>query len=67
MSPVFPKVSKLTTSINTYIGASCMLIMLEAIWPSLIDLPNTIPGNVGVTSNRMIAYFVFWTRESSYL
>lgn len=46
--------------INTYIGASCMLIMLEAIWPSLRTYPNQIPDHIGVTSNKMIAYFVFW-------
>jgi NCS1 family nucleobase:cation symporter-1 len=41
-----------------------MLIMLEAIWPSLRTLPNTLPANSGLTSARMIAYFVFWTCES---
>ncbi|KAH8897543.1 hypothetical protein GQ53DRAFT_713266 [Thozetella sp. PMI_491] len=46
--------------INTYIGASCMLIMLEAIWPSLRTYPNAIPASAGVASNKMIAYFVFW-------
>lgn len=51
------------TRINTYIGASCMLIMLESIWPSLRTYPNAIPANIGVTSNRMIAYFVFWISE----
>lgn len=49
--------------INTYIGASCMLIMLEAIWPSLRHYPNAIPLSIGVTSNKMIAYFVFWTLQ----
>jgi NCS1 family nucleobase:cation symporter-1 len=46
--------------INTYIGASCMLIMLESIWPSLRQYPNSLPDTASVTSNRMIAYFVFW-------
>ncbi|KAK8850711.1 hypothetical protein IAR55_004631 [Kwoniella newhampshirensis] len=47
--------------INTYIGASCTLICLTAIWPQLAHLHNTIPESQGVTSARMIAYFVFWT------
>ncbi|KAL7420893.1 hypothetical protein Q5752_004847 [Cryptotrichosporon argae] len=46
--------------INTAIGASCMLIMLESIWPSLKHLPNHIPATEGIASNKMIAYFVFW-------
>ncbi|VDC00106.1 unnamed protein product [Peniophora sp. CBMAI 1063] len=52
--------------INTYIGASCMLIMLEAIWPSLKHYPNSIPAHIGITSNKMIAYFVFWTYLTRY-
>lgn len=47
-------------SINTFIGASCTLICLEAIWPQLKTYNNTIPASQGVTSNKMIAYFVFW-------
>ncbi|EIW69311.1 hypothetical protein TREMEDRAFT_68629 [Tremella mesenterica DSM 1558] len=46
--------------INTYIGASCTLIMLESIWPSFKHFPNRLPPNAGVTSNKMIAYFLFW-------
>nr|ODN85411.1 allantoin permease [Cryptococcus depauperatus CBS 7841] len=46
--------------INTFIGASCTLICLEAIWPQLRTYHNTIPVSQGVTSNKMIAYFVFW-------
>ncbi|AAW46841.1 allantoin permease, putative [Cryptococcus deneoformans JEC21] len=46
--------------INTFIGASCTLICLEAIWPQLKTYNNTIPTSQGVTSNKMIAYFVFW-------
>ncbi|ORX40850.1 putative allantoin permease [Kockovaella imperatae] len=46
--------------INTYIGASCMLIMLDAIWPSFRSYPNSIPESAGVTSNKLIAYAVFW-------
>ena len=40
-----------------------MLIMLEAIWPSLTTYPNALPESAGVTSNKMIAYFVFWISE----
>ena len=40
-----------------------MLIMLEAIWPSLRTYPNALPASAGVTSNKLIAYAVFWIRE----
>ncbi|KAK9414014.1 hypothetical protein SUNI508_11466 [Seiridium unicorne] len=49
--------------INTYIGASCMLIMLEAIWPSLRTYPNLLPTSASVASNKLIAYFVFWVLQ----
>ncbi|KAH8775320.1 ncs1 allantoate transporter [Diaporthe sp. PMI_573] len=46
--------------INTYIGASCMLIMLESIWPSLREFPNNLALSSRIQSNKLIAYFVFW-------
>ncbi|KAI0470519.1 allantoin permease [Xylariaceae sp. FL0804] len=47
--------------INTYIGASCTVIMISAIWPSFATYPNALPASAGVTSSKLIAYFVFWT------
>ncbi|KAK1923149.1 permease for cytosine/purines, uracil, thiamine, allantoin-domain-containing protein [Papiliotrema laurentii] len=49
--------------INTFIGASCMLIMLEAIWPSLKTVPNHLPASSGLTTPKMVAYVVFWTLQ----
>lgn len=40
-----------------------MLIMLESIWPSLREFPNTLAASSSVSSNKMIAYFVFWICE----
>jgi nucleobase:cation symporter-1, NCS1 family len=40
-----------------------MLIMLESIWPSLRSYPNSIPTSIGVTSSKLIAYFVFWALQ----
>jgi nucleobase:cation symporter-1, NCS1 family len=37
-----------------------MLIMLEAIWPSLRNYPNGLPVSASVASNKLIAYLVFW-------
>jgi NCS1 family nucleobase:cation symporter-1 len=47
-------------SINTMIGSSCMYIMLKSIWPSLDRIPNRIPEHIGITTGRMIAFFIFW-------
>lgn len=56
---------QLIISINTMIGSSCMYIMLKSIWPSLDRLPNSIPANIGITTGRMIAFFVFWCGKLS--
>ncbi|KAI3391514.1 hypothetical protein diail_7193 [Diaporthe ilicicola] len=53
----------ISCSINTYIGASCMLIMLESIWPGIRVLPNNLEASSSIASNKMIAYFVFWICE----
>lgn len=37
-----------------------MQIMLRAIWPSFSTWPNSLPPSAGVTSSKLIAYFVFW-------
>ncbi|KAI5479092.1 hypothetical protein MNV49_004091 [Pseudohyphozyma bogoriensis] len=46
--------------IQSYNGATSCRVMLGAIWPSFSKLPNEIPASQGVTSQQMIAYFVFW-------
>lgn len=40
-----------------------MLIMLESIWPSLREFPNALATSSSISSNKMIAYFVFWVCE----
>lgn len=52
--------------INSYIGASCVLIMLEAIWPNFRTYPNSLASSSGIASNKMIAYFVFWSCKSAH-
>ncbi|KAF1991208.1 uracil transporter FurD [Aulographum hederae CBS 113979] len=47
-------------AIQTMNGANCMRVMLGAIWPSFLTLPNHIPEDQGIATNTMIAFFVFW-------
>jgi nucleobase:cation symporter-1, NCS1 family len=37
-----------------------MFQCIRAIWPSFLDVPNTLPDSGGVTTNQMVAHFVFW-------
>ncbi|KAE9964842.1 hypothetical protein Vi05172_g12357 [Venturia inaequalis] len=47
-------------AIQTWTGSTAMFQMIRAIWPSFLDIPNTLPTSGGITSNQMIAHFVFW-------
>lgn len=35
--------------------------IIRAIWPSFLEIPNHIPASAGITTQEMIAHFVFWS------
>ncbi|KAL3419324.1 ncs1 allantoate transporter [Phlyctema vagabunda] len=47
-------------AIQTWTGSTAMFQMIRAIWPSFLDIPNSLPESAGITTNEMIAHFVFW-------
>ena len=34
--------------------------MLKAIWPSIANIPNQIPGGSNITTSGMICYVIYW-------
>lgn len=61
----FPVVLRLITalfwhSITNYLGVGPTIQVIRAIWPQFTTYPNSIPTSVGITSQQLIAYFVFW-------
>lgn len=52
--------SPLKTAIQTWTGSTAMFQIIRSIWPSFLDIPNTLPASGGITSNQMIAHFCFW-------
>jgi nucleobase:cation symporter-1, NCS1 family len=34
--------------------------MITAIWPSYANVPNTIPESIGITTQGMISYTLYW-------
>ncbi|KAF5641681.1 ncs1 allantoate transporter [Fusarium sp. NRRL 25303] len=61
----FPVLLRLLTAlfwhaITNYLGVGPTIQVIRAIWPSFETYPNSIPLSVGVTSQQLIAYFVFW-------
>ena len=47
--------------VQLYTGASYFANMLRAIFGNRFhEIPNTIPESVGISTSRMIAFFLFW-------
>ncbi|KAK5722210.1 hypothetical protein LTR17_014313 [Elasticomyces elasticus] len=51
-------------AIQTYTGSTAMTQCIRAVWPSYLDIPNTIPASVGITSQQLISHFIFWGKFS---
>lgn len=54
-------------AIQTMNGANTMRVMLGAIWPSFLTLPNHIPEEQGITTNTMVSFFLFWLAQIPFL
>ncbi|KAJ5825195.1 hypothetical protein N7474_002333 [Penicillium riverlandense] len=48
-------------------GGNAVRIMLGAIWPSFLTLPNGIPQSQGITTNGMVGYLIFWIIQFPFL
>lgn len=48
-------------------GGNATKVMIGAIWPSFLRVPNHIPKNQGITTNEMVGYFVFWVLQFPFL
>lgn len=54
-------------SIQTMNGANTIRVMLGAIWPSFLTLKNDLPADAGITTNTMVAFFLFWLIQIPFL
>lgn len=68
----FPVVCRMVTAlfwhaIQTYTGSTAMTVMLSAIWPSYLDIPNHLPASAGITSQGMLSHFLFWSVQLPFL
>jgi NCS1 nucleoside transporter family len=48
-------------------GGNAVRVMIGAIWPSYLDLPNDIPESQGITTNGMVGFFIFWLIQVPFL
>lgn len=48
-------------------GGNAVRVMLGAIWPSYLRLPNHIPESEGITTNGMVGFLLFWIIQFPFL
>lgn len=53
-------VSAFWYGINTYTGAQCVNVILLAIWPQFVNVPNRLPESANITTQMMIAYIIYF-------
>lgn len=41
-------------------GGLCVQVMLQAIWPSFANFPNSLPASANVTSSQLLCFFIFY-------
>ncbi|KZT63185.1 NCS1 nucleoside transporter family [Daedalea quercina L-15889] len=46
--------------VQASLGGSCVLVMLRTIWPSIENIPNSMPASSGTTTRDFMCFFLFW-------
>lgn len=54
-------------AIQTMNGANTVRVMIGAIWPSFLTLPNHIPLGHGIDDATMISFALFWLAQVPFL
>ena len=48
-------------------GGNAVSVMIGAIWPSFLNLPNDIPESQGITTGGMVGFVIFWLIQIPFL
>jgi NCS1 family nucleobase:cation symporter-1 len=40
-----------------------MTQIIRAIWPSYLNIPNSLPASAGITSQQMCSHILFWSLQ----
>ncbi|OKL61105.1 hypothetical protein UA08_03326 [Talaromyces atroroseus] len=48
-------------------GGNSVAVMLGAIWPSFLHIPNTLPAGEGITTQGMVGFLLFWLLQIPFL
>ncbi|TFY68007.1 hypothetical protein EVJ58_g1275 [Rhodofomes roseus] len=46
--------------VQASIGGTCVLVLLRAMWPSVENIPNSMPASSGTTTRDFMSFFLFW-------
>ncbi|KAI0729848.1 permease for cytosine/purines, uracil, thiamine, allantoin-domain-containing protein [Fomitopsis betulina] len=46
--------------VQASIGGTCVLVMLRAMWPSVENIPNSMPASSGTNTRDFMCFFLFW-------
>ncbi|KAJ8595845.1 hypothetical protein M405DRAFT_837575 [Rhizopogon salebrosus TDB-379] len=46
--------------VQSSIGGTCVLVMLRAIWPSVNNIPNSMPASSGTNTRDFMCFLLFW-------
>ncbi|KAH7923439.1 NCS1 nucleoside transporter family [Leucogyrophana mollusca] len=46
--------------VQASIGGTCVLVMLRAMWPSVNNIPNSMPASSGTNTRDFMCFFLFW-------
>lgn len=52
---------------NCVNGGNSVVVMLGAIWPSFLRIPNGLPEKEGITTQGMVGFFFFWLFQIPFL
>lgn len=46
--------------VQTWIGGSCVYLMITSVWSSFENVPNTLPDSAGTNTRDFVAFLIFW-------
>ncbi|KAF8545302.1 permease for cytosine/purines, uracil, thiamine, allantoin-domain-containing protein [Trichophaea hybrida] len=46
--------------VQSWIGGTCVYLMIRSIWAKYQDLPNSMPASSGTNTRDFLSFFLFW-------
>ncbi|KLO11080.1 hypothetical protein SCHPADRAFT_877327 [Schizopora paradoxa] len=46
--------------VQSWIGGTCVYLMIRSVWSSFNTLPNSMPASSGTNTRDFVSFFIFW-------